>query len=339
MTPIFQGLIPAPYAWTGAELGGKAALARPVDAAALRGLDELAARLSGRPISEITRAEADQPAVNALMADVRAQVMDGRGVAIVIGPDPGRYDPEDYERLYWALGTHLGQGVVQSAFGDHVARVERNPNLPWRGTTTDMELRPHTDFHELMSLACIAKAESGGVSGFVSSLAVHNEIWRTRPELLAPLYEGWFNISLSDRKPSARKTPIFCCIDGKVSCFNNRVFWLRPEEGEPPLPADLVEAMTYMDSVVARPDIRADFMLEPGEMVFWHNFLVMHARTQFQDTAAHHRLLLRLWLNVADGRPMDDEVKARARVIDADHLAGVKASWPRAVRPADAEKV
>ena len=322
MTNVLNVQIPQPFAWTGADLGGKAPLVREANSAVLEALDDLAIRLRGRPIGTITRQDAEHPAVDALMQAVRSEVMQGRGISVLTGLDPARWDPADYERIYWALGTHLGQGVVQSAFGDYVARVERNPDLPWRGTTTDMELRPHTDFHEVMSLASISTAPSGGVSGFVSALAVHNEILLTRPDLLPALYDGWFNVSILDRTPSVRKVPIFCCVEGKVSCFYNRVFFQPPEDAGAPIPPDLIEGMALIDEIVMRPGFRAEFTLEPGEAVFWHNFLVMHARSAFQDAADRRRLLLRLWLNVPDGRPMDPEFRERARVIDADHLAG-----------------
>jgi hypothetical protein len=334
MRQIHRAIIGLPSAWTGAELGGpgkvKDALSIAAPPEALAGMDELALRLRGRDIPSIRRGDADQPAVNALMARVRHEVMDGQGVALIRGPDPARYDPADYQRLYWALGTHLGEGVIQSQFGDWVARVERNPDLPWRGTTTDMELPPHTDFHELMSLASISLPESGGLSAFVSSLAVHDEILRTRPELLEPLYEGWWNVSPIERIRSAQKTPVYCCVDGKVSCFNNRVFYAKPEEAGGEMPPALVEALAYMGEISRRPEVRADFMMEPGDIAFWHNFQVMHSRTRFEDSAEHRRLLYRLWLNVPGGRPMDEEISERARVIDADHLrarGGSAISW------------
>jgi hypothetical protein len=80
--------------------------------------------------------------------------------------------------------------------------------------------------------------------------------------------------------------------------------------------------MAYMDELCARDDLIARFVLEPGEMVFWHNFVVMHSRTSFHDADGHRRLLLRLWLNVPEGRPMDEEIKMRARIIDRDHIEG-----------------
>ena len=333
-TEIHRAIIGPPSAWTGAQLGGpqqvKQALMVEAPPGALAGMDELVQRLKGREFPAITRRDADHPAVNALMARVRQQVMDGHGVALIAGPDPARYDPDDYQRLYWALGTHVGNGVVQSQFGDYVARVERNPNLPWRGTTTDMELGAHTDFHEVMSLASIALPESGGISGFVSSLAVHDEIFRTRPDLLEPLYEGWWNVTPLERIRSRRKVPVYCCVDGKVSCFNNRVFYAKPEEAGEPFPPLLTEALAYMGEIGRRPEVRADFTMQPGDIAFWHNFQVMHSRTAFHDTEARRRLLLRLWLNVPNGRPMDEEISARARTMDKDHVRGATApaiSW------------
>ena len=322
MTDIFTGTLHVPAAWTGASLGGKAALVREMDGGVLAALDTLASRLRGRPFPEITRQDASDPALVALMDDACADVMEGRGFVLLRGPDPARFDPEDYARVYWALGTHLGRGVVQSYFGDHVARVERNPDLPWRGTTTDMELRPHTDFHEVMSLASISVPESGGVSAFVSSLAIHNEIARTRSDLLKPLYEGWYNLSALHRTPSKTKVPIYCWREGKLSCFFNRVFYQKPEEAGEVMPAELNEALALMDEIAARPEMRAEFVLEPGEIVFWHNFQVLHARSAFKDSDTRRRLLLRLWLNVDEGRPMAEEIRERARIFDRDHVEG-----------------
>ena len=322
MTDICPDILYHPGAWVGAALGGKEALIRTMDRNALAAFDELAPWLHDRPFAEITRVDAAHPALAALMGDVRDEVMDGKGFAVLRGPDPARYDPADYERLYWALGTHLGQGVVQSYFGDYVSRVERNPNLPWRGTTTDMELKPHTDFHEVMALVSIALPQSGGVSAFVSSAAVHNEIARRRPDLLKPLYEGWYNLSPLSRTPSAAKVPVYCWTQEHLSCFFNRVFYQKAEEADEPMPRGFLEAIALMDEIVSRPDMRVEFVLEPGEMVFWHNFQVMHARTSFHDSEARRRLLLRLWLNVAAGRPMADEIRERARLFDRDHTQG-----------------
>jgi hypothetical protein len=159
---------------------------------------------------------------------------------------------------------------------------------------------------------------------------VHDEILRTRPALLEPLYEGWWNVSPLDRVLSRRKTPVYCCVDGRVSCFNNRVFYARPDEAGEAMPPELAEALAYMGEIGRRPEMRADFLMEPGEIAFWHNLQVMHSRTKFEDSEARRRLLYRLWLNVPGGRPMDEEMSARARIIDQDHVraqGGPAISW------------
>jgi hypothetical protein len=56
-------------------------------------------------------------------------------------------------------------------------------------------------------------------------------------------------------------------------------------------------------------------------MLFWHNWTCLHARAAFRDAPGAKRLLLRLWLNVPDGRPVHPEIAERARRMDEDHFA------------------
>jgi hypothetical protein len=88
------------------------------------------------------------------------------------------------------------------------------------------------------------------------------------------------------------------------------------------LPQPLTDALEYFDEQARRPDLHAEFTLEPGEMLFWHNFICLHSRTAFQDSAERRRLLLRLWINVADGRRMPAEFIAQARWMDIAHANG-----------------
>ena len=73
-------------------------------------------------------------------------------------------------------------------------------------------------------------------------------------------------------------------------------------------------ALDYVDEVARRPDVMLEFTLEPGEAMFYNNFLVMHARTAFEDdrAAGIRRHLLRLWLDVPEGRPAPKEMHIHA---------------------------
>jgi alpha-ketoglutarate-dependent taurine dioxygenase len=155
----------------------------------------------------------------------------------------------------------------------------------------------------------------------VSSLAIHDVIQAERPELLPALYEGFYHEA--DGEVSREKVPVFARVDGKLSCYHHPLFAMRAAKlMGVELPPELVEANDFLNAVAARPEIRADFMLEPGEMLFWHNFTALHSRRQFRDTPEHKRLLLRLWINVVDGRPMPQAFRDRAILMDRAHGAG-----------------
>ena len=54
-------------------------------------------------------------------------------------------------------------------------------------------------------------------------------------------------------------------------------------------------------------------------MIANNNFVVLHARTEFKNSRGKERLLLRLWLNVRDGRPMVPELLYRSRAFDKNY--------------------
>ena len=46
----------------------------------------------------------------------------------------------------------------------------------------------------------------------------------------------------------------------------------------------------YYYAIAERDDLRAKFLLEPGEMLLWHNFQMRHARDAYQDSPEHTRI-------------------------------------------------
>jgi hypothetical protein len=62
----------------------------------------------------------------------------------------------------------------------------------------------------------------------------------------------------------------------------------------------------------------------PGDIQFVNNHVIYHARTAFEDDAAHgaDRLLLRLWLAVRNSRALPAGHEILWRSIDAGALRG-----------------
>ena len=86
------------------------------------------------------------------------------------------------------------------------------------------------------------------------------------------------------------------------------------------LPWKLAEALQRFDELAGREDLALRFRLEPGEMLFWANFQMVHARDAYQDSAVRTRHLLRLWLKVQNDWPVAPELRAYAR--DYEQLFG-----------------
>ena len=339
--PILDGPIDHTSAWTSAAIGGREGLTHRMSPEHRAAIFELLERTRPLKTTDITREDFDHPLVNELMAAVRFEIMHGKGAVILHGLDLTGVPVEDYERIYWGLGTHLGEAAIQSPKKDligYVQKVDDNPDK--RGYQLDVELRSHTDFHEVLSLACFRKSASGGRSGAVSALAVHDIMQREAPEALQVLYDGWFHGFVDPEHLTAEKVPVFCNVGGVVSCYYHLLSFLAAGRslGEE-VPQALRDAMAVFSDIAQRPEVRADFMLEPGEMLFWHNFVVLHSREGFSDTPEQKRLLLRLWLHVPGGRPMHPEFLARARLMDEIHARGVTALQyrPFVKEPATAE--
>jgi len=324
MTP-YRAHITTPAAWTNATIGGKAGLTQRLTPAQLAAFDQALARTRHLKPQEATAGDFDHPEIKALVAGLDREIRVGRGAVLLSGLTRDTHSEEDMERVYWGIGISLGDPAVQSALGErlgHVRHVKDDPVA--RGYRSNEELTAHTDSHRIVGLMCLQRGETGGHSRIVSSLAIHNEILATRPDLLEPLYEGYYfaiaEAQFSDQPVTDFKIPVFCCIDGQVSCGYVRYFMhaaarLRGET----LPLKFVEALDYLDAIADRDDMRVRFLLEPGEMMLWHNFQMLHARDSYQDSAEHTRHLLRLWLKIENDRPIHENILQRAKIYERIH--------------------
>ena len=85
------------------------------------------------------------------------------------------------------------------------------------------------------------------------------------------------------------------------------------------LPPSLTEALDYFNRTAERDDLRVAFMLEPGEMLLWHNFQMPRARTAYQDSPERARRPPRFWLRIKNDRPVAAEILECANVHQRIH--------------------
>jgi hypothetical protein len=324
---VHDRLIEGPEVWRTADIGGKEGLVRGLDAEELAAFETMLERTSRLAPQEPTRRDFDHPVINRLMAELRELILRGRGAVILRGITRDRYSEDAMERIYWGMGTHLGEAAIQSGQGNRLGHVMLDKNNPHRrGHRDTVELRPHTDSYEIVGLMCLQQGASGGLSLLANRLAIHNEFLRTRPDLLPALYRGFPNGVLEARFTATPVTPynvpVFSSVNGVVTCMYTRMFIQGAlDQLKIDLPPDFSEAIDMLEMLAQRDDLCLKFMLEPGEILLWNNFTMMHARTAFENSATRERHLLRLWLNVPNGRPVIPEVFAWGDIYKALYAA------------------
>ncbi|MEM9605591.1 MAG: TauD/TfdA family dioxygenase [Pseudomonadota bacterium] len=278
--------------------------------AALRGL-----AASGKAFPSFARADFPLPRLGPRLDAIATELEDGRGFVLLRGLPIERYSEAEINSLYYGLGLNLGQPVGQNPQGDLIGWV-MNVGDPNDKTTrvyqTNRYLPYHTDPSDVVGLLCIRKAKQGGLSSLVSVHKVYNALLREHPAYLGLFYKPWFYAHLGEDLPSP--TPLFALHEGKLNFrYLRQYIELGHEVREQPLSRVEVEALDTLDSIIQRPALRVDMMLEPGDIQFANNHLVLHSRSRFEDADAleHRRKLLRLWLKMPNARAQPPEFPGR----------------------------
>jgi hypothetical protein len=318
MTPVFQREITHPSAWTPASIGSKEGLVHTLGSIQLAAIDEVLEKIKNISTTKIRRHDFDHASLAPFLKMLSDEVMNGRCAAIVRGVSLERYSRSDCERIFWGIGTHLGRAQVQSSRADRIGYVQEEPGQK-RGYRGSGELVLHTDSTPILALMSLQNAAEGGESFVASSMTVHNLIRRERQDLLDPLYRGYPYRS-TELELTPCSIPIFSNIDGLVSCmfFEGHMRKAARELGVE-LPKDLDEALCYFAKTGARDDVSIRFMLDPGEMSFYNNFAVLHARSEFKNSADMKRVLARLWLSPHEGRRVVPELLERSQTFSRNY--------------------
>ncbi|MDH3240085.1 MAG: TauD/TfdA family dioxygenase, partial [Alphaproteobacteria bacterium] len=302
--------VAGPSLWSAEELAARGDWIIRVDAAAL---DDIAAALDGVKrrriaLADISAEDFPLPSMAAQLSAIKALLSDGPGVALIRGLPVDQYDQSDLGLMLWGIGAHIGTGVVQSYRGDLIGEVMDMTHTgdARRAYRSPRPLDLHTDSADIAALLCLRRAKSGGMSLITSSYAVHDAMLAERPDLMPYLYRGYhYQRSEADSSGESPTTPhripVFAESGGRLACFFNANSIERAiEAGNVEVEPAAVEAFELFDATAGRDDLLFRQMLEPGDLQFLNNRIVMHGRTAFEDfdELPRKRLLLRVWLKM-----------------------------------------
>lgn len=279
----------------------------------------LARATAAHGVEALARWQADDfplPTVAAVLGGVRRMLVDGPGVMVLDGFPVARYTTEQLRAVWWGLGLHLGTALAQSSRGDLIGDVRDLgtgiSGKAGRGYTSNVELGWHSDAADVTALFFLRQGATGGTSGVASSVAVHNEILRRRPDLMELLYRpmpvSWQSNQLPG-EPPWYPMPVYGRAGDDVACayVSTNILLAHQNAGAPPLTEAQIEAVRYVGQVAREPGFGLMRHFGPGTMLFVNNQTVFHLRTAFTDASERleeRRHLLRLFLCLPNGREL-----------------------------------
>ena len=193
-----------------------------------------------------------------------------------------------------------------------------------RGYRTNQQLSFHCDSCDVVGLFVLRTPKSGGLSMIVSSLAIRNEIARTRPDLLGLLsatdthmyqpgllYQPFYWSLQGQEKPGQKPyylQPVYSEQDGHFCCRLVRAHINNGQRFDdvPRLTDRQIEALDLIATLAASEEFHFSMMFEPGDLQLLNNHVCFHSRTAFEDYPEpdRKRHLLRMWMSVPNSRPL-----------------------------------
>ncbi len=307
-----------PAGWTAAEMAKSDEWLCRFSEAEVAELRDAIAPFDRDDIDLMTLGAADfpLPTLGKALAEIRQEVLYGRGFVLFRGWPVEEVGKRATAVAFWAVSQHLGDGVCsQNKRGHVLGHVtdlgESRSNPSQRGPYSREEIPFHVDCCDIVGLLCMETSISGGESSIVSSVALHNEMIKRRPDLVRVMAEPFYRDRRDEIPPGMDpyyKLPIFNYHQGYFSASIEPTYIgsaHRFDECGEMTPAQK-EAMQVSQALAA--EMRFDQGFSRGDMQFVNNHVVFHTRRGYEDydDPDRKRHLLRVWLKALDGRPLPD---------------------------------
>jgi alpha-ketoglutarate-dependent taurine dioxygenase len=263
------------------------------------------------PLVETRLPECDRLTWSGDFAPVADALENGRGFAIVHGPSDESLAPEIQLARYWVVGQILGAPVPQNVEGVRLYDVRDTGQSLSQGarfSVTRYESTFHTDASfedgvvDYVGLLCMQTAKSGGWSQLVSGYSAAAELALAEPaviEVLARPFHVDRRGGVRPGEPPTTRQPVLAR-QGDEILYRYLRTWIEVghRKAGSPLTGGQVRALDALDGTLRRGDLRVEFLLRPGDMLWVNNRWILHNRTAFEDHAApaRRRHYVRLWL-------------------------------------------
>jgi len=303
-------------------------------------LDEIAAAVhafaqSGASAHTLSAARFPLPRLGAVLRDLLAELLEGRGFVLLRGLPVERMTREEQAIAYLGLGSWLGSLRSQNAKGHLLGHVKdlgldiKNPHVRYYQTNRGLEY--HTDSVDLVGLLCLKTAKAGGESYLASSMTVYNEVLKRHPELAPALFQP-FPTDRRGEVPEGMKPwfdiPMYHWHAGRLSCIYVRQYIESAQKHFPEaqrLTREQYAAMDLVDELCNDPEIHLSMDFRPGDIQLLHNHQILHSRGDFENwpEPERHRHLLRMWMAPPEARALPEVFAPRYGSVVPGERGGI----------------
>lgn len=300
-------------AWTAATIDTSDRWTTTLSESALSELESVAGDTALHDATSLRITATDLPHCAEQLADVGDELETGRGFVLLERLDEDRFGRAGATTAYWALGQLLGTPCTQNVEGDLLYDVRdsgRSVEGGARFSVTNAESTFHTDnafnddLPDLVGLLCLRTATQGGRSQLVSACALYNELLDAGLTTDDLHKSYWFDRRRQEgpgERPIAARQLFVRNETELVMRYMAYYIEVGQQRAEEALSPSQQSVLDTIESILSRPDMRIEFDLHRGQMMFTNNRWILHNRTAFTDRPDpdDRRHYVRLWLNRA----------------------------------------
>lgn len=233
------------------------------------------------------------PCLSNILTQTLEELEHGHGIKLIRGIPVENFEVDDALIIYWGLCSYLGKAVAQNMMGELLGHVKAvgnnwNKNFNLRGYQTPVHLPYHCDKSDIVGLLCLKAAKEGGISSIASSISLHNELLRTRPDLLDELYKPFYIDHRGEEFEGDDPfyiSQVFSIYKGRFFArFGQKYVESAQRFSEVPrLTKKQIEAMNLFSDLALSEEFRLDMEFKPGDLQLLNNHFMVHSRTEYED--------------------------------------------------------
>ncbi|CAM9213645.1 unnamed protein product, partial [Ectocarpus fasciculatus] len=243
----------------------------------------------------------------------------GIGVTVIKRVPVHLWSVVESSTFWWGLGLHLGFPGAQNGRGDLIGHVKDEGFFEMSGSgggnsfgkvrqyRTNERIEFHCDVADVVGLLCLQTAKIGGRSRLASSVAVFNELQKTKPLSIPRLFSSLPLDSRGDGGFNYVFVTPCRFFEGILRTFWHTEYFQSAYRYEdsvvPSIPHDVREIVSAYDDIANSAEFAFEMEFEQGDVQLISNHVVVHSRTKFENNieSSEVRHLLRLWLSLPSG--------------------------------------